>query len=112
VLVLNKLWYALLHLNYDREDIKRNMANLHLIPLKVDVYNVSFRLIIKVLRNTFYSTDQFVVYNDQNYTKSYVFFDRFRFDVCSLVSDHIYSGGMRADTYEVVLRQVYKQITF
>ena len=57
MLVLNKVWYALLHLNYDREDIKQNVEQLLLTPLKVDVYNVSFRLIIKVLRSTFYSTD-------------------------------------------------------
>lgn len=32
--------------------------------------------------------------------------------MCSLVSDHIYNGVLTPDTYEVVLRQVYKQITF
>ena len=92
LLVISKLWFALLHLNYGRQDLKKNASNIISIPLNKGVYKIAFQLIIKALKNSIFSTDEYIVSNDQNYKKTHVFFERFRYDVCSLVSEHIDSG--------------------
>jgi len=59
-----------------------------------------------------FSNDKFTVYNDTNYKKKYVFFIRFKFDLCSLVAEHIENEAIQPMIFEVILRQVYKSITF
>lgn len=93
-------------------DINNHTSSILTIPLNTGVYKVAFQLIIKALKNSLLCSDEFLVCNDLNFKKSHVFFERFRYDVCSLVSDHIDSGMVQPDTFEVILRQVYKKITF
>ena len=104
MLVISKLWFALLHLNYGRIDIKNNANSILIIPLNKGVYKIAFKLIKKAIKNSVFCTDEFIASNDLNYKKSHVFFERFRYDVCSLVSEHIDSGMIQQDTFEVILR--------
>lgn len=90
----SKLWYAFLHLGYAVEDIKNHLNNSLLVPLNIDVYSVCFKLLIKALQPAMFSSEKYVVYNDPNFKKKYVLFDRFKFDLCSLISDHIESDSV------------------
>lgn len=77
---------------------------------------MTFQLIIKslsiFLRDQKNQVDRFCAYNENNYQKKYVFFDRFKFDVCSLISEKIENNLLLDESFEVILRNVYKQITF
>ena len=110
--MISKFWYAFLHLGYEKEDIKNHAGHCLLVPLNIDVYKVCFKLMIKALQPSMFSSEKYVVYNDTNYKRKYVLFDRFKFDLCSLISRHIEQGTISAQLFEIVLRQVYKSITF
>lgn len=47
--MMSKLWYAFLHLGYEKEDIKNHVGHSLLVPLNIDVYSVCFKLLIKAL---------------------------------------------------------------
>ena len=109
---MSKLWHALLHLNFTREDIKKNLNDILLVPLNIGVYSIGFKLLIKALSPALFSNEKCVVYNDSNYKRKYVLFDRFKFDVCSLIAKHIDNESIYVDSFEIILRYVYKSITF
>jgi hypothetical protein len=49
---------------------------------------------------------------DKNFKNDYVFFDRFKFDICSLFSSYFQTDIISLESYEEILRQIYKNITF
>ena len=89
--MMSKSWYAFLHLNYSVQDIKNNLGQCLLVPLNKHIYNLVIKLIIKALSKSLFSNDKYTVCMDPNYQKKYVHFDRFRYDLCTLVSEHIES---------------------
>ena len=62
-----------------------------LLPLQIDIYEIVFRLIMRAinLMGAKRLKEDWLVFNDCNFQKTYVYFDRFKFDVCSLLTDEI-----------------------
>ena len=110
--IMSKLWYALLHLNYGRENIKENISDCLIIPMNLGVYTVGFKLIIKAMGPALFTSERYAVYTDSNYKRKYAQYDRFKFDVCSLISAHVDQASLDVDKFEIVLREIFKAITF
>jgi hypothetical protein len=112
ILIMSKFWYALLHLNYRREDVKNNVTDYLIVPMNLCVYEVGFKLIMKALPDQMSASEEYLVYKDSNYKRKYVQFERFRFDICALIARLIEQDGITVDYYEFILRQVYRAVTF
>lgn len=117
--IFAKMWRALLHLNYERSELEHPVLSsiAPLLPLHVDLYELSFKLIMRVLTLLGLGEEAdlatgMLVFNDSNFKKEYVFFDRFRFDFCSLLSHEIDAGHVDISLVEVILRQVYSGMTY
>lgn len=85
---LNKMWGVFQKLNYKDEELIKNKEMQPMIPLHRDIYAIGFSLIERAM-----GTESMIsgmsyrpAHRDPSFLNEYVFFDRFRFDICLLVS--------------------------
>lgn len=81
------------------------MSIVPLLPLHIDLVELAYELINKALiLLNIHGKTQWLVHNDPQHKKQYVFMDRFKFDMCSMLADEIDSGQVDPDLFEVLLR--------
>ena len=91
--ILSKFWRCLVQLNYSYEELTDpTYCNMHqLIPVNLKPYAQSFNLFCSFLSMVGFKAlnVDWTAFSDVSYQRSHVFFDRFKFDVCSLFSFYI-----------------------
>ena len=89
-------------------------CNLHqLIPVNMKPYAQSFNLFCEFLQMVGFTSLNldWTAFSDVSYQKSHVFFDRFKFDFCSLFSGYIHTQQVDSSLLEAIIRNLYISVT-
>ena len=84
-----------------------------ILPLHVDLAEMCMQLVVRALELLGVTPmTEWLVYKDPTHKKQYVFFDRFRFDLCSMLTEQIVNQQLDTVLFEVILRQIYAAVTY
>ena len=104
--ILAKLWRLLLQLQYKKEEIE--LPDISRLELGLRIYTRSMEIFVTGLG--FFFKSSYYVARMQNYRKDFVTFDRFCFDLFSLLGDNILS--IPSDEYDLFMRKLFQTVTF
>eukprot|EP00347_Sterkiella_histriomuscorum_P002488 403367956 len=122
--VLIKIWKLMIQLQYDdshlqqasvkfqnnilaQQEFQKKLIEYSLIPLDIKLYEQTFLIFIKTL-GILYDTDYYTA-KKPDYLKNVVFFDRFCFDMISLLGDNLVN--LDFSDVEYIFRKVYQHTT-
>lgn len=102
----------MLNISYKPYELQKKKGIELTLPISKEIYSTCFELIIKALGKDLAVLQNELAHKHEGYKSKFVFYDRFRFDVCWMPAPLIIRRELDAPLFEMILRQIYQSITF